>query len=50
MMPSLLIITGFVVGAMPTFIAGVWNGQSLLGLVMCLIGGLWLMAREAENV
>lgn len=50
MMPTLLVIAGFVIGAMPTFIAGVWNGQSLLGLLMCVVGGFWLVAKEAKNV
>jgi hypothetical protein len=50
MMPSLLVITGFVIGAMPTFIQGIWNGQSLLGLVMCVGGAFWLISREAKNV
>jgi hypothetical protein len=50
MMPSLLVIAGFMIGAMPTFVQGIWNGQSLLGLLMCVVGGIWLLAREAERV
>lgn len=45
----LLLIFGFMIAVMPTMIAGVWNGQSLLGLVMCLIAGGWILRTEAMD-
>ncbi len=39
-MPQLLMIVGFLVAIWPTIALGVWNGQSLLGTVMVLIGSM----------
>jgi hypothetical protein len=43
----LLLIFGFMIAVMPSMIAGVWNGQSFLGLVICLIAGGWILRTEA---
>jgi hypothetical protein len=43
----LLLIFGFMIAVMPSMIAGVWNGQSFLGLVICLIAGGWILRSEA---
>ena len=48
-MKWLLLIFGFLIAAMPTMIAGVWNGQSLLGLVMVLIAAGWILRTEAMD-
>lgn len=45
----LLLIFGFMIAVMPTMIAGVWNGQSLFGLVMCLIAAGWIMRTEVMD-
>lgn len=45
----LLLIFGFMVAVMPTMIAGVWNGQSLLGLIICLIAAGWIMRTEVMD-
>ena len=47
----ILLILGFVIAVLPTAIAGVWNGQSLLGAILCLLAGAWILATDfAEDV
>ena len=42
-MAQVLMLGGFIVAIYPTLALGVWNGQSLLGTVMVLIGSmLWV--------
>lgn len=45
-----LIVVGFVVSVSPTIFQGVWNGQSLLGLVMVMIGAGWVLREEMDRV
>lgn len=48
-MKYLLLIFGFIVAASPSMIRGVWDGQSFLGLVICLIAGGWILRTEAMD-
>lgn len=45
-----LIVVGFIVSIAPTIFQGVWNGQSLLGLVMVMIGAGWVLREEMDRV
>jgi hypothetical protein len=42
-----LLVVGFVVAASPTMIRGVWDGQSLFGLVLVLLAAGWILRTEA---
>jgi hypothetical protein len=44
-----LLVVGFVLAATPTMIRGVWDGQSFLGLVLCLIAAGWIIRSEAMD-
>jgi hypothetical protein len=44
-----LLVFGFVVAASPTMIRGVWDGQSLFGLVLVLIAAGWILRSEAMD-
>jgi hypothetical protein len=44
-----LLVIGFVIGATPTAIRGVWDGQSLFGLVLCMIAAGWILRSEAMD-
>ena len=45
-MKWLLLIVGATIGALPTAVRGVWDGQSLLGLVIVLIAAGWILRTE----
>ena len=42
-----LLVVGFVIAATPTMIRGVWDGQSLFGLIIVLIAAGWILRTEA---
>jgi hypothetical protein len=44
-----LLVVGFTIAATPTAIRGVWDGQSLFGLVLCLIAAGWILRSEAMD-
>jgi hypothetical protein len=48
-MKYLLLVVGFVLATTPTMIRGVWDGQSLFGLVLCLLAAGWIIRSEAMD-
>ena len=44
-----LLIIGFVIAATPTMVRGVWDGQSLFGLVLVLLAAGWILRTEAMD-
>ena len=44
-----LLAVGFVLAVTPTIFRGVWDGQSLFGLVVCLIAAGWILRSEAMD-
>ena len=42
-----LLVIGFTIAATPTAIRGVWDGQSLFGLIIVLIAAGWILRAEA---
>jgi hypothetical protein len=42
-----LLIVGFVIASTPTAIRGVWDGQSLFGLILVLLAAGWILRSEA---
>ena len=44
-----LLVVGFVIAATPTMIRGVWDGQSLFGLVLVLLAAGWIFRSEAMD-
>lgn len=44
-----LLVIGFVIAATPTMIRGVWDGQSLFGLVLVMIAAGWILRSEAMD-
>ena len=44
-----LLVVGFVLATTPTMIRGVWDGQSFLGLVLCLVAAGWIIRSEAMD-
>jgi hypothetical protein len=44
-----LLVFGFVVAATPTAIRGVWDGQSLFGLILVIIAAGWILRSEAMD-
>lgn len=43
-----LLIGGFAIGALPTMVFQVWNGASLLGFALSVVGGMMLWREEAN--
>jgi len=44
-----LVFTGGLIGVVPTMVYQVWNGASLIGLVMSVVGAS-IVLREVTNV
>jgi hypothetical protein len=44
-----LLVIGFVIAATPTAIRGVWDGQSLFGLMIVLLAAGWILRSEAMD-
>jgi len=42
----LVLVVGFIVAVMPTILFEVWNGASLLGVVLVLLAGGFILRRE----
>jgi len=48
-MKWLLLVVGFAVAATPTAIRGVWDGQSMLGLMMVILAAGWIIRTESMD-
>jgi hypothetical protein len=44
-----LLVVGFVLATTPTMIRGVWDGQSFLGFVLCVLAAGWIIRSEAMD-
>ena len=44
------VIAGFIIGVVPTMVYQVWNGASLLGLLIAGIGSYFVMKGQFNNV
>jgi hypothetical protein len=44
-----LLVIGFTIAATPTAIRGVWDGQSLFGLILVMIAAGWILRSEAMD-
>lgn len=46
---KVMLLFGFIIAITPTLAYGIWNGMSLLGLVLCLLSGGFILREEMDR-